>query len=93
MSLPSLTTFLCRTFSTYAQGSNDLKVQANGDGGLEEVADEFRDGRSVVSHLEVPAELPPRAVTTHAEADVAHLARPGPTCFLRPAACSTRLCA
>lgn len=33
--------------STYAQGSNDLKVQASGDGGLEEVADEFRDGRSV----------------------------------------------
>jgi hypothetical protein len=42
---PLLSDRLPSARSTYAQGSNDLKVQANGDGGLEEVADEFRDGR------------------------------------------------
>ena len=30
---------------TYDKGSNDLKVQATGDGGLEELQDEFSDGR------------------------------------------------
>jgi len=30
---------------TYEKGSNDLKVQATGDGGLEELAEEFSDGR------------------------------------------------
>jgi hypothetical protein len=44
---PLLSDRLPSARSTYAQGSNDLKVQANGDGGLEEVADEFRDGRWV----------------------------------------------
>lgn len=37
--------------STYAQGRNDLKVQATGDGGLEELADEFKDGRYVEFQL------------------------------------------
>lgn len=30
---------------SYDKGSNDLKVQATGDGGLEELKDEFSDGR------------------------------------------------
>jgi drebrin-like protein len=30
---------------TYEKGSNDLKVQGTGDGGLEELQDEFSDGR------------------------------------------------
>lgn len=30
---------------TYEKGSNDLKVQATGDGGLEELEDEFSNGR------------------------------------------------
>ncbi len=30
---------------TYEAGSNDLKVQATGDGGLEELEEEFSDGR------------------------------------------------
>lgn len=33
---------------TYEKGSNDLKVQATGDGGLEELEEEFSDGRSVL---------------------------------------------
>lgn len=32
---------------TYDKGSNDLKVQSVGDGGLEELQDEFSDGRCV----------------------------------------------
>lgn len=32
---------------TYEKGTNDLKVQATGDGGLEELEEEFSDGRSV----------------------------------------------
>lgn len=32
---------------TYEGGTNDLKVQATGDGGLEELEEEFSDGRSV----------------------------------------------
>lgn len=32
---------------TYDKGSNDLKVQSTGDGGLEELQEEFSDGRSV----------------------------------------------
>jgi hypothetical protein len=32
---------------TYGGGSNDLKVQSTGDGGLEELEEEFSDGRSV----------------------------------------------
>jgi len=32
---------------TYEKGSNDLKVQATGDGGLEELEEEFSDGRYV----------------------------------------------
>lgn len=32
---------------TYDKGSNDLKVQATGDGGLEELQDEFSDARYV----------------------------------------------
>ena len=34
---------------TYDKGSNDLKVQATGDGGLEELQEEFSDGRSAIS--------------------------------------------
>ena len=34
---------------TYDKGTNDLKVQSTGDGGLEELQEEFSDGRSVVS--------------------------------------------
>ena len=30
---------------TYDKGSNDLKVQSTGDGGLDELRDEFSDGR------------------------------------------------
>jgi drebrin-like protein len=30
---------------TYEKGTNDLKVQATGDGGLETLQDEFSDGR------------------------------------------------
>lgn len=30
---------------TYEKGSNDLKVQGTGDGGLEELEEEFSDGR------------------------------------------------
>lgn len=30
---------------TYEKGSNDLKVQSTGDGGLEELEEEFSDGR------------------------------------------------
>jgi len=32
---------------TYEKGSNDLKVQATGSGGLEELEEEFSDGRYV----------------------------------------------
>ena len=30
---------------TYDKGSNDLKLQSSGDGGLEELEEEFSDGR------------------------------------------------
>ena len=30
---------------TYEKGSNDLKIQSTGDGGLEKLEDEFSDGR------------------------------------------------
>ena len=33
---------------TYEGGTNDLKVQSSGDGGLEELEEEFYDGRSVI---------------------------------------------
>lgn len=36
---------------TYEKGTNDLKLQATGDGGLEELEEEFSDGRCVVSHF------------------------------------------
>ena len=32
---------------TYERGSNDLKVQSTGSGGLEELEEEFSDGRCV----------------------------------------------
>jgi hypothetical protein len=32
---------------TYEKGTNDLKVQATGNGGLEELEEEFSDGRCV----------------------------------------------
>lgn len=35
------------TIFTYEKGTNDLKVQATGSGGLEELGEEFMDGRSV----------------------------------------------
>ena len=31
---------------TYEKGTNDLKLQSTGDGGLEELEEEFSDGRS-----------------------------------------------
>lgn len=34
---------------TYEKGSNDLKVQSTGDGGLEELEEEFSDGRCVIA--------------------------------------------
>lgn len=34
---------------TYEKGSNDLKVQATGNGGLEELEEEFSDGRCACS--------------------------------------------
>lgn len=37
---------------TYDKGTNDLKVQSTGAGGLEELEEEFSDGRQVrASHL------------------------------------------
>lgn len=33
---------------TYEKGTNDLKVQSTGDGGLDELEEEFSDGRYVV---------------------------------------------
>ena len=36
---------------TYDKGTNDLKVQATGDGGLEELQEEFSDGRYVAISL------------------------------------------
>jgi drebrin-like protein len=33
---------------TYEKASNDLKVQSTGDGGLEELEEEFSDGRCVL---------------------------------------------
>ena len=36
---------------TYEKASNDLKVQATGDGGLEELEEEFSDGRCVSRSL------------------------------------------
>jgi hypothetical protein len=38
---------------TYEKGSNDLKVQATGDGGLEELEEEFSDGRYVSGSIQV----------------------------------------
>jgi hypothetical protein len=38
---------------TYDKGTNDLKVQSTGDGGLEELQEEFSDGKSVISCLAV----------------------------------------
>lgn len=35
------------TIFTYEKGSNDLKVQASGNGGLEELEEEFSDGKCV----------------------------------------------
>jgi hypothetical protein len=35
---------------TYDKGTNDLKVQASGDGGLDEMVDEFMDSRYVLGH-------------------------------------------
>lgn len=32
---------------TYEKGTNDLKLQGTGDGGLEELQEEFSDGRCV----------------------------------------------
>ena len=39
---------------TYEKGSNDLKVQATGDGGLEELEEEFSDGRYVPPTMKSP---------------------------------------
>lgn len=33
---------------TYEKGTNDLKVQATGSGGLEELEEEFSDGKCVI---------------------------------------------
>lgn len=44
---------------TYDKGTNDLKVQSTGDGGLEELQEEFSDGRSVISRLAAQPSSPP----------------------------------
>ena len=36
---------------TYERGTNDLKLQSTGDGGLEELQDEFADGRCVFVYI------------------------------------------
>lgn len=38
---------------TYEGGTNDLKVQATGSGGLEELEEEFSDGRCANSPVEM----------------------------------------
>jgi hypothetical protein len=38
---------------TYEKGSNDLKVQSTGSGGLEELAEEFSDARYATTSLEL----------------------------------------
>jgi hypothetical protein len=44
---------------TYDKGGNDLKVQATGNGGLQELEEEFSDGRyrHIVSLFNHPADL------------------------------------
>jgi hypothetical protein len=42
---------------TYEKGTNDLKVQATGDGGLETLQDEFSDGRCVSFSAVIVIEL------------------------------------
>ena len=42
---------------TYEKGTNDLKVQATGSGGLDELAEEFSDGRCAT----LPLPLRPRS--------------------------------
>lgn len=50
---------------TYDKGTNDLKVQSTGDGGLEELQEEFSDGRSVISLLRLKASLLSTGSNTH----------------------------
>lgn len=42
---------------SYDKASNDLKVQASGDSGLEEMAEEFMDSRSVLLRLSSAASV------------------------------------
>lgn len=44
---------------TYDKGGNDLKVQATGNGGLQELEEEFSDGRygHIVSSFSFPSDL------------------------------------
>lgn len=43
---------------TYEKGSNDLKVQSKGNGGLEELEEEFSDGRCVIDLLAKIVQVP-----------------------------------
>ena len=69
---------------TYDKGSNDLKVQATGDGGLEELQEEFSDGR-YVSLL-----IPPTLVPTAAQNAVCVRSCQGPKC--EPSTSLSRMC-
>lgn len=63
---------------SYEKGSNDLKVQSTGNGGLEELEEEFSDGRCVidrentsmqpdrVDHPECNTRLPVSKIQTYA---------------------------
>jgi hypothetical protein len=60
---------------SYDKASNDLKVQASGDSGLEEMAEEFMDSRSALPRLSSATILtadPQNAVRLHP--------RKGPEC-------------
>ena len=39
---------------TYDKGTNDLKLQDSGSGGLEELAEEFSNGRYVIAMRSIP---------------------------------------
>jgi hypothetical protein len=41
------------TIFSYEKGTNDLRVQASGNGGLDELEEEFSDGKYVIKSLSV----------------------------------------
>lgn len=66
--------------STYKGGSMDLKVQADGAGGLEELKDEFMDGRSV--RAQPPSLIPPcRLARTRSSSPSAHMGLISGLCY------------